>query len=367
MSDMLEIIDRYVDEAVDEITAKEISEGRLKSFYTMSANLLRLRPDIPMDRHREIYHHLLKVKLLENTPQFLTGIDWNKACDTVEGGTDVLKRSAIYVSYHLGAYRSAIMLMVKHNVDIAVVVDSSVYDVESVRRVLNTNLDLAKQFFKESSTKMEIVDAEGVDTVVRLLGYLKKGYSLLTYVDWSSGMKNSGGDLVIPFMGERISVRQSLACLSYYARCPLVPLMSSLSRDHEIHWRLFDPIVPDGKTPMSDYSASAMTRIFGLLEERLSTEFDQWQGWLQVHKMLVLNDPPKRSESDSVGGEYRLSAYAGLFVVGDSFFVMDRKTYKVIRIDKGWYDLLVSSGGKPFGIPFPKEEAQALRRCGILI
>ena len=180
-------------------------------------------------------------------------------------------------------------------------------------------------------------------------------------------MKNSGGDLVIPFMGERITARQSLACLSYYARCPLVPLMSSLSRDHEIHWRLFDPILPDGKTPMAEYSASAMSRIFGLLEERLSTEYDQWQGWLQVHKMLVLNDPPKRSESDSVGGEYRLSAYAGLFIVGDSYFVMDRKTYKVIRIDKRWYDLLVSSGGKPIGVPFPKEEAQALRGCGILI
>ncbi len=180
-------------------------------------------------------------------------------------------------------------------------------------------------------------------------------------------MKNSGGDLVIPFMGERISVRQSLACLSYYSRCPLVPLRSSLSRDHEIRWRLFDPIVPDGKMSMADYSTSAMSRIFGLLEERLSTEFDQWQGWLQIHKMLVLEDPPKRSESDSIGEEYRLSAYAGLFIVGDSFFVMDRRTYKVIRIDKKWYDLLAASGGKPFGIPFPKEEAQALRGYGILI
>ena len=223
-SGILKLVDSAVDEVVGSIVEREFLSGNLKAFCSMSSNLLRLMPQIPIKEHRTIYQKLLKLKILENTPQFLTAVDWNQSFIETEGSIELLKQSSVITSFHLGAFRSFEMLLVRHNINIVFVVDTSVYDIDSIRKVLLSNLELSKTLFKGSSSQMEVLAADSSDTVIRLLSFIQKGYSVGLYVDWNSGMKNEEQNVSIPFLNETISVRQGPAYLSYFTGIPILPI-----------------------------------------------------------------------------------------------------------------------------------------------
>lgn len=147
-SGILKLVGSAVDEVVGSIVEREYLSGNLKAFCSMSSNLLRLMPQIPIKEHMAIYQKLLKLKILENTPQFLTAVDWNQSFIETEGSIELLKRPSVITSFHLGAFRSFEMLLVRHNINIVFVVDTSVYDIDSIRKTLLSNLELSKHFLK---------------------------------------------------------------------------------------------------------------------------------------------------------------------------------------------------------------------------
>ena len=63
-SGILKLVDSAVDEVVGSIVEREFLSGNLKAFCSMSSNLLRLMPQIPIKEHRTIYQKLLKLKIM---------------------------------------------------------------------------------------------------------------------------------------------------------------------------------------------------------------------------------------------------------------------------------------------------------------
>lgn len=368
-SGILKLVGSAVDEVVGSIVEREFLSGNLKAFCSMSSNLLRLMPQIPIKEHRTIYQKLLKLKILENTTQFLTAVDWNQSFIETEGSIELLKRSSVITSFHLGAFRSFEMLLVRHNINIVFVVDTSVYDIDSIRKVLLSNLELSKTLFKGSSSQMEVLAADSSDTVIRLLSFIKKGYSVGLYVDWNSGMKNEEQNVSIPFLNETISVRQGPAYLSYFTGIPILPITCSINDNYEIRWKIHQAIFPDKMKPINQYAVESLSYVFGILGDLLPSYFDQWQGWLHIHKYLINIDTTEFFPlfEYSTGMALEVSPYVGLFVLSDNNFIMNRLTGKIVRVNRKIYENLSTTENEVVSLDCSDDEKRQLYELGILV
>lgn len=368
-SGILKLVDSAVDEVVGSIVEREFLSGNLKAFCSMSSNLLRLMPQIPIKEHRTIYQKLLKLKILENTPQFLTAVDWNQSFIETEGSIELLKQSSVITSFHLGAFRSFEMLLVRHNINIVFVVDTSVYDIDSIRKVLLSNLELSKILFKGSSSQMEVLAADSSDTVIRLLSFIQKGYSVGLYVDWNSGMKNEEQNVSIPFLNETISVRQGPAYLSYFTGIPILPITCSINDNYEIRWKIHQAIFPDKMKPINQYAVESLSYVFGILGDLLLSYFDQWQGWLHIHKYLINIDTTEFFPlfEYSTGMALEVSPYVGLFVLSDNNFIMNRLTGKIVRVNRKIYEILSTTENEVVSLDCSDDEKRQLYELGILV
>ena len=368
-SGILKLVDSAVDEVVGSIVEREFLSGNLKAFCSMSSNLLRLMPQIPIKEHRTIYQKLLKLKILENTPQFLTAVDWNQSFIETEGSIELLKQSSVIISFHLGAFRSFEMLLVRHNINIVFVVDTSVYDIDSIRKVLLSNLELSKTLFKGSSSQMEVLAADSSDTVIRLLSFIQKGYSVGLYVDWNSGMKNEEQNVSIPFLNETISVRQGPAYLSYFTGIPILPITCSINDNYEIRWKIHQAIFPDKMKPINQYAVESLSYVFGILGDLLLSYFDQWQGWLHIHKYLINIDTTEFFPlfEYSTGMALEVSPYVGLFVLSDNNFIMNRLTGKIVRVNRKIYEILSTTENEVVSLDCSDDEKRQLYELGILV
>ena len=368
-SGILKLVDSAVDEVVGSIVEREFLSGNLKAFCSMSSNLLRLMPQIPIKEHRTIYQKLLKLKILENTPQFLTAVDWNQSFIETEGSIELLKQSSVIISFHLGAFRSFEMLLVRHNINIVFVVDTSVYDIDSIRKVLLSNLELSKTLFKGSSSQMEVLAADSSDTVIRLLSFIQKGYSVGLYVDWNSGMKNEEQNVSIPFLNETISVRQGPAYLSYFTGIPILPITCSINDNYEIRWKIHQAIFPDKIKPINQYAVESLSYVFGILGDLLLSYFDQWQGWLHIHKYLINIDTTEFFPlfEYSTGMALEVSPYVGLFVLSDNNFIMNRLTGKIVRVNRKIYENLSTTENEVVSLDCSDDEKRQLYELGILV
>lgn len=368
-SGILKLVDSAVDEVVGSIVEREFLSGNLKAFCSMSSNLLRLMPQIPIKEHRTIYQKLLKLKILENIPQFLTAVDWNQSFIETEGSIELLKQSSVIISFHLGAFRSFEMLLVRHNINIVFVVDTSVYDIDSIRKVLLSNLELSKTLFKGSSSQMEVLAADSSDTVIRLLSFIQKGYSVGLYVDWNSGMKNEEQNVSIPFLNETISVRQGPAYLSYFTGIPILPITCSINDNYEIRWKIHQAIFPDKMKPINQYAVESLSYVFGILGDLLLSYFDQWQGWLHIHKYLINIDTTEFFPlfEYSTGMALEVSPYVGLFVLSDNNFIMNRLTGKIVRVNRKIYENLSTTENEVVSLDCSDDEKRQLYELGILV
>lgn len=368
-SGILKLVDSAVDEVVGSIVEREFLSGNLKAFCSMSSNLLRLMPQIPIKEHRTIYQKLLKLKILENTPQFLTAVDWNQSFIETEGSIELLKQSSVITSFHLGAFRSFEMLLVRHNINIVFVVDTSVYDIDSIRKVLLSNLELSKTLFKGSSSQMEVLAADSSDTVIGLLSFIQKGYSVGLYVDWNSGMKNEEQNVSIPFLNETISVRQGPAYLSYFTGIPILPITCSINDNYEIRWKIHQAIFPDKMKPINQYAVESLSYVFGILGDLLLSYFDQWQGWLHIHKYLINIDTTEFFPlfEYSTGMALEVSPYVGLFVLSDNNFIMNRLTGKIVRVNRKIYEILSTTENEVVSLDCSDDEKRQLYELGILV
>lgn len=318
--------------------------NELKSYHILSANLLKFMPDISTSDHRKIYENLLKLKILENIPEYLKTFDLNNFFMNLSPNKFSKNLSAIYISYHLGAFRTAILPMVKNNINIVIVIDSSIYTMDDLEKSLGTHFNLAKEIFPTSTTDLKILASNNKNTIIELMDKIHKGYSVLTYIDWSSGVGNgTGSNVIVDFLSKKISVRQSLAYLSFYSKCPIVPLVSYYNEDYEPNWVLFDTINPNNFVNIQEYTRYAMQKLFANLENMILKHYNQWHGWFHIHKLVL----PQIMANTYIGDfssdlSYKLSDYSGLFIIQDSYFVINKLTYKIIKLTNELYNILFS-------------------------
>lgn len=360
---ILKIAEKYASDK----TASDFNNNELKSYHLVSANLLKYMPDINPENHREIYQNLLKLKILENIPQFFKTFNLDNFFINLPEKKFSKNTPAIYASFHTGAYRTALLPLVKNNINLVIIIDTTIYRLEELEKVLLSHFDLAKEIFPDSTTHMKILSASDKNTIIELMEKIGKGYSVLTYIDWNSGFNNTNNNIIVDFFHEKISVRQSIAFLSFYFKCPIIPLISYYDKDYEPHWIMFKSILPNNFTDVRDYAHYAMQNLYTYLQETVLNHYNEWQGWFHIHKSNIFksnNNVSKNNFEPELS--YKITGYAGLFTISNSYFVINKLTYKIVKLTKELYNqLLCNNLEKNMGLNILKQlyNNGIIKRC----
>lgn len=182
-------------------------------------------------------------------------------------------------------------------------------------------------------------------------------------------MKNEEQNVSIPFLNETISVRQGPAYLSYFTGIPILPITCSINDNYEIRWKIHQAIFPDKMKPINQYAVESLSYVFGILGDLLLSYFDQWQGWLHIHKYLINIDTTEFFPlfEYSTGMALEVSPYVGLFVLSDNNFIMNRLTGKIVRVNRKIYENLSTTENEVVSLDCSDDEKRQLYELGILV
>jgi len=324
-------------EHLKEYVDKKWDNFELKNYHFLSANLSKCLPEIPQENHKSIYHNILSYRALQGIDtHFYSNFGGVKGADIVSKKIKEGNLPGIFVSFHLGSFRSALAFLVQANLDVVLIVDPLPYKLQK-DEIINQYTKI-KSYFK-STSDLIIFPADRKDLAIQILLKTKKNYSVLAFVDGNTGMNgdfNQKSSVKIDFLGQKVFFRKGLAMLSYYTKCPLIPMVSYYDEEDKPHWEIKDYIYPDSGMEAHEYGDKATKEIFKILENALKVYPDQWEGWMYLHKFLLME---KKEENKTITYQQDIDALEvnpniGLFAYEDRYYVINKDTYVIIEVGK---------------------------------
>lgn len=337
------LIFNHVEQYANEVVSKQVERWELKAYHLMSANLLKCMPHIPIEKHIGIYKNLLAYRFLENAPEFYKTFELETFFSKISYDKFCKQLPAIYVSYHSGAYRTAILPMIKYNIDVAIIVDTTVFTLEKIQEELDGQIRFAKEIFPCSSSQIEILSANNPNITSALIDRINKKYSILSFIDWATEYSaKDKQSITINFFKQNICVKQSLAMLSYLTKRPIIPYISYYNKQHIPCWKLSPIINPNEFLDIKSYSSFAMQQIYKHLEYTVTEYYDQWNGWWHLHKFYkdipchISQNINKPIEKES----YKMSDYSGIFSLSNTYFIINKQNFRIVRLPDKLFKIL---------------------------
>jgi len=316
----------------------------LQTFQFLSANLCKCLPALAVTQHKDTYFDILSYRVLQHidtqfSAQF-SGID-----DFAEFDYTAIKKHlpALFVSYHSGSYRSAIAFLVKYNIDVVLIADPLAYKHNADK--MTDQFQLVKNTFN-SSSDLVLYPADQADLTVQIMGKMRKGYSVLAYVDGNAGTNgyyNRDNSLKIPFFGQEIFVRTGLATLSFYLKAPMIPMLSFYDENLKPRWNIYDPILPvKGEKDPGAYITNSTRYLYGILEKALEKHYVQWEGWLFLHRYLDIERFNGLNSDTTAAPDVSaimINDNIGLFVLDNKYYALNKDNYKLLELTEDVFHL----------------------------
>lgn len=186
----------------------------------------------------------------------------------------------IYCLYHVGSYRHFFHFLARENIDCALF-------------IAGKTLELQGQGIRDGENKawggrLDMIDAEAGNSLLRGARALKRGQSVAIYIDGNSG---SGANWennrlqAVEFFGKTLLARTGIAYLSHLSGVPIVPVTCKRGMTGPLSLTLHPPIKPDGAA-RDAYVRDATRALYALLEREIADSPGLWEGWLYVQKYL---------------------------------------------------------------------------------
>lgn len=189
----------------------------------------------------------------------------------------------IYVTMHLGAYQIIPDYLLYKGVNICIPVTHRVY-IEQFDDYMS-QFELIK---KQRNVQFELVDIEDTSGLIKLIKCVKKGYSLLFYMDGNSGiggMERTDDKLVsIDFMKKQIMARKGLGFLSYKFHLPIQPIITYVDiKDLKSNIIYLDQLSDYLNYQNKEFYEEYITKeIWSIFQDYITYVPDQWEGWLYI-------------------------------------------------------------------------------------
>ncbi len=375
-----EIAKSKLEKDIEENIAHAFNTQRLFRFHTTQASLKHLLPGVLENRiFRSVYTQLLYNQALAPLDQCFS----EKIVDIKYSGAywqefENDPQPKIYCTFHLGSYRAIIGHLARFGKHFTLAVDENVFNEQA--EGIKATVDRINQFFGTRS-HFEIMHVERFDAALQLYQQLRKGQSLVLFMDGNTG---SGGVFrqddkmqLIDFLGKKIFARKGIAGISLLSKAPIVPVISFREAKTDVVLHFFDSILPPNNANESEKFISDTTQcLFGLLEEKIKMYPLQWEGWLYVHKYL---DPAQFKEA--VKREIKWTwpwqkttfnkARFGLFKIINDTFLFDYSNFNSFEIPSDLFKILENrideKGSRKKQTSVERKNEKELRLNGVLV
>lgn len=319
-------------------------------YNLVSAGLYNFLPDIEFENHESIFKNILfhQKRGVENQKNF-SHLDQAEILGLKSVNNSYKLHQSIFCSFHLGSYRLINLFLIKNKIAYTLVISNRLLKEQG-----DDYLDFYIKQRHSDEVGFEVIDADSPTSTMNMVKHLKNGRSLLIYTDGNLGsgvdIKNSRNTCLIDFMSQKIYARTGVAYLSYLLNIPIIPVFSYLSTKNKDVLKFEKQIMPDLKSTKLEYCKNVTSLIYGNAEALIRRYPDQWEGWLYLHKIAVIDKTIENKKRIFLNLKKNTNTNLifnkldfGLFQIGSTYYLFQKKGYKSYQISKDLYKLLLEN------------------------
>lgn len=189
----------------------------------------------------------------------------------------------IFCTYHTGSYRHLLQLLGARGIDCLLYIAGRTLGLQGGSFVSDSAEAAAVHGWRG---KLDTLDADNPASLLQGVRALRRGCSVVIYIDGNSGSGAAGErEAGVEFFGRRLRARSGVAYLSHLAQVPIVPSLCRRDGDASLSLHFQAPIMPAGSDRTS-YAIAATRDLFARLAAAIADNPSQWEGWLHVHKQV---------------------------------------------------------------------------------
>jgi len=250
------------------------------------------------------------------------------------------QKAAVYCTFHIGSYRMTNQFLIANKIPFCLVVDQNFISTQGEagkQRLEEMQVELTGERFFE----VELLNAEHRTTGLEVIRRIKKGISVLFYIDGNTGVNQFSNDpakmVQVPFFNQTINARKGISYISYKAQVPVVPIYSLRHDWLKTEMIFTDPIYPTPGQAADDYCLDTTKKLFNILESAVTTYPEQWEGWYYVHKFLSQSPAEVQHEVPSL--LFNKSLYQ-ILQLGDKIFLYNKENQEANEISTSFKSVL---------------------------
>jgi lauroyl/myristoyl acyltransferase len=254
--------------------------------HIAEANLRHFYPDWSGARCREVIADVLQMQATAHAEQSTVPL---MDCTVLEDRPGALAAgrpagARIFCTYHVGSYRQFYLHLKKAGIDFLLLISGKTM-AQQGEWMLSDVRTVTEQHGWGSS--VSIIDAESPGGLLRAVRALRRGVSVLIYIDGNSGVgANQASENLRPvsFLGKELMARTGVAALSHITGAAIVPVVCTRA-ETQLHLTLHEAIVPR-EVKREAYVQATTQTLYDLLAATVAQHPGQWEGWLYLHKFL---------------------------------------------------------------------------------
>lgn len=303
-----------------------IDDNQLRAFAFFSANVQKLIPEIPYERHGELFEEAAHFARLVADDQLHR--QWLEAEACTLGSPVDCTRPGVIATYHTGPYRLLPMWLVQQGISLTLVVSADV--MKSQRETYDTwyrSLGAEKGDFT-------MLVAEDPLVIRKMIRALHDGHFLLVYVDGNMGSGSAGSrsELIVDFFAHKIRVRTGVADVARLAGVPIYPICALFGRAQRPRFDVLPQIESIGpKEDRTAWITATMQLIYRRLADVVRNDPMQWEGWFYVHGDMVNEETVQINE---------LFRFYLPFRLREHYFLLHKDSYRAYRLPAQLYERL---------------------------
>lgn len=323
-------------------TMPEIDSVEYVKYLKVKANLLHFTQeeitDNPFDLFKKIWLHQELAEIEQRRSYPLEEV-------TIKGALLQPEEPRIYCSFHLGAYRLINFLLLNHNIDYMLLISKD--NMEQHGQIYKNFAARFKRLHNKGGS-LDILCAEDERIGFKLIRALKKGKSILAYLDGNSGIggldRNDDRLVSVDFLGKKILARKGIAFIAHFLDIPIVPIISYRSNDETRTIEMLPPMYSNKELSREAAAKASTQKLFDLFTSYLKKYPAQWGGWFYfnhfIDKKLLKPTPSNWTFQADQDYSFNQSRYH-LFQQETIPYVFDLITQSCISLPKALWDLLL--------------------------
>lgn len=183
----------------------------------------------------------------------------------------------IIVTYHIGIYLMNCALLYENGINFSSLIS---------KHGNNSNGDEFKEFCKQKyNCELKLIEAENPTSAITMLRELRKGNSILVFIDGNNGASNKKDNLTnVKFLNGWIQSRSGVARIALKTKAPIVTILNYVLDDTEIKFYVSNPIHIDSENNCEEI---IMDKIYTEFTYFLKKYPEQWEAWNYVYKNIL--------------------------------------------------------------------------------